>query len=246
MGQIIAVTSGKGGTGKTTISAAVACCLAAEGKRVLCIDADIGLRNLDISLGMADLATISFTDVLSGRYALGDATANEDIPGLFLLTAPIIERAESIDLNAFGRLIDEVRASFDYCIIDAAAGLGKAFQLAVSFADRVLVVTGADPASMRDAAGTADRLTQLGKSDVRLVVNRITPRLFRVMRLTVDDVMDEVGLPLIGIVPEDANVMLAAARNTPLILFTDQGAAIAALHIARRLDGQKAKLMHIR
>ena len=246
MGQIVAVTSGKGGTGKTTISAAVAGCLAAEGKRVLCIDADIGLRNLDISLGMADLATISFTDVMNERYALSDATASEDIPGLFLLTAPIVERAETIDLDRFGKLLDEVRAQFDYCIIDAPAGLGIGFKLAVQFADRVLVVTGADPASMRDAAGTADRLTQMGKEDVRLVVNRITPRLFRVMRLTVDDVMDEVGLPLLGIVPEDPNVMLAAARNTPLVLFTDQGAAIAAVHIARRLDGQKIKLMHIR
>lgn len=246
MGQIVAVTSGKGGTGKTTISAAVASCLAAEGKRVLCIDADIGLRNLDISLGMADLATISFTDVLNKRYALSDATASEDIPGLFLLTAPIVEHAESIDLEAFGKMLDEVREQFDYCIIDAPAGLGTGFRLAVQFADCVLVVTAADPASMRDAAGTADRLTQMDKENVRLVVNRITPRLFRLMRLTVDDVMDEVGLPLLGIVPEDPNVMLAAARNTPLILSTDQGAAIAAVHIARRLDGQKIKLMHIR
>lgn len=246
MGQILAVTSGKGGTGKTTISAAVASCLAAEGKRVLCIDADIGLRNLDISLGMADLATISFTDVISGRYELQDATANEEIAGLFLLTAPIIERAETISPDAFGKLLDQVREAFDYCVIDSPAGLGQGFQLAVRDADRVLVVTGADPASMRDAAGTADHLTQLGKQDVRLIVNRITPRLFRMMHLTVDDVMDEVGLPLLGIVPEDPNVMLAAARNTPLILYTDQGAAIAAVHIARRIDGQKAKLMKIR
>ena len=246
MSQILAVTSGKGGTGKTTISAAIASCLAAEGKRVLCIDADIGLRNLDISLGMADLATISFTDVISGRYDLSDATVNEEIPGLFLLTAPIVERAEEIEPADFGKLLDDVREQFDYCVIDAPAGLGIGFRLAVTYADRVLVVTGADPASMRDAAGTADLLTQLGKEDVRLIVNRITPKLFRAMRLTVDDVMDEVGLPLLGIVPEDTNVMLAAARNMPLILYTDQGAAIAAVHIARRIDGQKIKLMHIR
>ena len=246
MGQVVAVTSGKGGTGKTTISAAVASCLAAEGKRVLCIDADIGLRNLDISLGMADLAVIAFTDVLSGRYTLDDATASEDIPNLFLLTAPITERPEAISLSAFGKMLDRVREQFDYCIIDAPAGLGKGFELAVTYADRLLVVTGSDPASMRDAGGATDRLTLMGKSEIRLVVNRITPKLFRVMKLTVDDVMDEVGLPLIGIVPEDPNVMLAAARNTPLVLFTDQGAAIAALHIARRIDGQKVRLMKIR
>lgn len=246
MGQVIAVTSGKGGTGKTTLTAAVSSCLAAEGKRVLCIDADIGLRNLDISLGMSEQATIAFTDVMSGNYTLDDATEHEQIPGLFLLTAPITERPEAISLPEFGKLLDAARAVFDYCVIDAPAGLGKGFELAATFADSVLVVTVPDPASMRDASGTSDRLTLMGKSDIRLVVNRITPKLFRVMRLTVDDVMDEVGLPLIGIVPEDADVMLAAARNTPLILYTDQGAAIAALHIARRLMGQKTRLMKIR
>lgn len=245
MGQIIAVTSGKGGTGKTTISAAVASCLAAEDKRVLCIDADIGLRNLDISLGMAELASISFTDVMSGRSSLEWATPHPQIPGLYLLTAPSVLRAEEISLTGFGDLLQQVREQFDYCIIDAPAGLGEGFLLAVTYADAVLVVTAPDPASMRDAAGTADRLTLLGKSEVRLVVNRITPSVFRSMRLTVDDVMDEVGLPLIGIVPEDVNVLLAAARNTPLILFTDRGAAVAAVHIARRLDGQKVRLMHI-
>ena len=246
MGQILAVTSGKGGTGKTTLSAAIGSCLAAEGKRVLCIDADIGLRNLDISLGMADLATISFTDVMNGRYTLDSATAQPQIPGLFLLTAPSALRAEQIKLEDFGLLLDEVRKRFDYCIIDAPAGLGEGFLLAVTHADRVLVVTAPDPASMRDAAGAADRLTLLGKTDLRLIVNRITPKLFRSMRLTVDDVMDEVGLPLIGIVPEDPNVMLAAARNTPLVLYSDQGAAVAALHIARRLDGKKVRLMRFR
>ena len=246
MGQILAVTSGKGGTGKTTLTAAIASCLAAEGKRVLCIDADIGLRNLDISLGMADLATISFTDVMKERYTLDAATLQPQIPGLYLLTAPNSVRAEQIPLSDFGKLLDEVRKRYDYCLIDAPAGLGEGFLLAVTYADRVLVVTAPDPASMRDAAGTADRLTLLGKTEMRLIVNRITPRLFRSMHLTVDDVMDEVGLPLIGIVPEDSNVVLAAARNIPLILYTDQGAAIGALHIARRLDGKKVRLMKFR
>ena len=246
MGQVLAVTSGKGGTGKTTLSAAIGSCLAAEGKRVLCIDADIGLRNLDISLGMADLATISFTDVMNGRYTLDAATAQPQIPGLYLLTAPSALRADQIRLSEFRLLLDEVRKRFDYCIIDAPAGLGEGFLLAVTDADRVLVITAPDPASMRDAAGAADRLTLLGKTDIRLIVNRITPKLFRSMRLTVDDVMDEVGLSLIGIVPEDSNVMLAAARNTPLVLYSDQGAAVAALHIARRLDGKKVRLMRFR
>lgn len=246
MGQILAVCSGKGGTGKTTVTAAVAGCLAADGNRVLCIDADIGLRNLDISLGMAELATIAFTDVMHGGYRLEDATPHEEIPGLFLLTAPTTERPESISLKAFGEMLEQVRESYDYCLIDAPAGLGEGFALATTFADRVLMIATPDPASMRDASHAADKLTLMGKTDVRLVVNRITPALFRHMRLTVDDVMDEVGLPLCGIVPNDTSVVIAAARGIPLILYTDRGAAVAALHIARRIEGRRVPLMKIR
>lgn len=246
MGEVIAIVSGKGGTGKTSVCAGLSSCLAADGYRVLCIDADIGLRNLDISLGMSDLAPISFTDVLKGRYTLDEVTAHSEIPGLYLLTAPIAEGAEEIDRKAFGDLIAQVREHFDYCFIDAPAGLGIGFELAASFADRFLAVSTPDPASMRDAACVTDMLEAMNKSDIRLVVNRITPQLFKRMHLTVDDVMDDVGLPLIGIIPEDPNVMLSSARHTPLILFSDQSAAVACLHIARRLEGQKVPLMRIR
>lgn len=246
MGQIISIVSGKGGTGKTTLCAGIASCLAADGYKVLCIDADLGLRNLDIALGMADQAPIAFTDILKGRYTLEDATEHTDIPGLYLLTAPIADAAEEIDKKAFGKMIDQVRDTFDFCLIDAPAGLGTGFTLAGNNADRILAVSTPDPASMRDAACTTDLLETMNKDNIRLIVNRITPRLFRRMHLTVDDVMDDVGLPLIGIVPEDANVMLASAKHSPLILFTDQRAAVACLHIARRLEGQKVPLMRIR
>lgn len=245
MGQVIAISSGKGGTGKTTVCAAVACCLAAEGRRVLCIDADIGLRNLDISLGMSDLAVVTFTDVLDGHYTLDEATPHGEIDGLFLLTAPSGVRAEEISEPAFRKLLDGARDRFDYVLIDAPAGIGKGFRLATANADRILMVTGPDPAAMRDAAGATDLLTLGGKSDIRLIVNRVTPQLFRRMKLTVDDVMDEVGLPLLGVIPEDPNVVLAAAENKPLVLVTDRGAAIGALHIARRLDGKRVRLMRI-
>ncbi|MGM9651893.1 MAG: AAA family ATPase [Faecousia sp.] len=246
MGQVIAVTSGKGGTGKTTLCAGIASCLAADGKRVLCIDADIGLRNLDISLGMADLAPISFADVIFGRCSLSEAAPHPDIPGLFLLTAPISEKPGRITPGGFSGLLQQVRQAFDFCLIDAPAGLGEGFWLAANEADSVLVVSTPDPASMRDAACAADTLFLAGKHDVRLIVNRITPKLFRQMSLTVDDVMDNVGLPLLGIVPEDQNVVLSAAHNTALVLFSNQNAAVACLHIARRLCGRKVRLLKIR
>ena len=246
MGQVISIVSGKGGTGKTTVCAGIATCLAADGYRVMCIDADIGLRNLDIALGMSDQAPIAFTDILKNRYELADATPHADFPNLHLLTAPIADAVEEIDCEAFGRLLDAIRAQYDFCLIDAPAGLGEGFTLATSFADRILAVSTPDPASMRDAACVTDVLTALNKDDIRLVVNRITPKLFRRMQITVDDVMDDVGLPLIGIVPEDTNVMLSAAHHEPLILYSDQGAAVACLHIARRLEGKKVPLMKIR
>ena len=246
MGQVIAVTSGKGGTGKTTVSAAISCCLAAEGYKVLCIDADVGLRNLDISLGMADMAPISFADVLARRYTLDDATPHPQIDGLYLLTAPVIDRPEAISFQAFGQMLQAVRARFDFCVIDTQAGRGDGFQLATVFADRILVVATPDPASMRDASSVTEQLSLMGKTDVKLVVNRIQGRMFRKMRLTVDDMMDDVGLSLIGIIPEDDNVVFAAAGNTPLVLYTDQGAALACLHIARRLCGKKVPLLRLR
>lgn len=245
MGEVVSVISGKGGTGKTTLCAAVAACLAAEGQRVLCIDADIGLRNLDIALGMADQPIVAFTDVLHGHYTLDDATVHPKLPGLSLLTAPIRENEELIDGAAFGRMLEDARKAYDFCLIDAPAGIGTGFRLATRYADRCMVVSTPDPASMRDAGCAADLLALDGKEELQLVVNRVAPKLFSRMELTVDDIMDGVGLPLLGLVPEDGAVMPAAARNEALIFATQGGAAEACLRISRRLRGCRMPLMKL-
>lgn len=245
MGEVISVISGKGGTGKTTLCAAIATCLAADGQKVLCIDADIGLRNLDIALGMAQLPIVAFTDVIQGHYTLADATVHPRLPNLSLFTAPVRENDELIDAVGFGRMLERVRESFDYCLIDAPAGIGSGFRLATRFADRCLVVSTADPASMRDAGCAADLLAIDGQEELHLLVNRITPRLFSRMTLTVDDIMDEVGLPLLGLVPEDPDVVLSAAAGEALIFTTGDGAAEACLRISRRLRGEPVPLMKL-
>lgn len=246
MGQVVVVTSGKGGTGKTTLCAGIASCLAAEGSQVLCIDADVGLRNLDISLGMADCAVVSFEDVMAGTASVSDAAMSHAIDGLSLLTAPLGTQPEALDPDAFQQLIEQARTQYDWCLIDAPAGIGAGFRLASQFADLAIVVSMVDPASLRDASRTADLLEQLGVAESKLVVNRVTPKLYRQMATTIDDIMDIVGLPLLGIVPDDYHVPLAAAAGVPLVLHTNQGAAEACLHLARRLCGKKVPLLRLK
>lgn len=246
MGQIFAVVSGKGGTGKTSLCAGIASCLAAEGAKVLCIDTDIGLRNLDIALGMTELASMPFTDIMRGTYTTDQIPCHPRIPGLYLLTAPITEAQESITMTRFRSFMESLRQEFDYCLIDAPAGIGAGFRLACTAADRVLVVSGPDPASLRDATSVSWILADRPRGSVQLVVNRVVPKLFRQMKTTIDDLMDGSGLPLLGIVPEDVSVTLSAALSTPLVLYTGKKAAMACLNIARRLRGQAVPLMKIR
>ncbi|MBO5050091.1 MAG: AAA family ATPase [Oscillospiraceae bacterium] len=242
MGELIAFLSGKGGTGKTSVCAGVATALAGDGEKVLCIDCDIGLRNLDIALGMSELAALSFEDVYRGDYTLDMAAAHPQYPTLRFLTAPMQLSSEELDGEAFGELLREARLFYDYVFLDAPAGIERGFHLAACHADRVVLVTGSDPASVRDAGRAAELLEQMGKRNVRLVVNRIDPKMFKKMRLTVDDIMDEAGLPLLGLVPEDRNVVLAAAFKKPLLKKTKKGAAAACGRIAKRLQGFRRRV----
>ena len=246
MGTVIVVTSGKGGTGKTSLTGGVASCLAALGQKVLCIDLDIGLRNLDISLGMTDRALMDFTDVVEGRCSLERAAVEHPvIRGLYLLTAPVRPTPNALDEEKMKAMLLQARAQFDYILIDSPAGLGSGFRLAVCGADRAVVVSTNDSSALRDAQRT---VVELGRrlDVIHLVMNRIQPKLLRRLRTTIDDAMDAAGLPLLGVVPEDSQVILAANTGEPLILFSRKGAALAYLNIAKRLMGQRVPLMKIR
>ena len=244
MGTAIMVTSGKGGTGKTSLTAAVSSCLAALGKRVLCIDLDIGLRNLDLALGLDDRAVMDFTDVMELRCPLLTAAAEHPkIRNLYLLTAPL--SLEDPDVSAFRRMTEEAKDYFDYIFMDSPAGLGDGFQLAMAAADRAIVVSAVDPAALRDAQRAVSEL--LGQlRDIHLVMNRVQPKLIHKLRTTIDQAMDAAGLPLLGIVPEDKDVMMAAGNGMPLVLFSHKQASHAYLNIAKRLLGSRVPLMRIR
>ena len=237
MGELIAVLSGKGGTGKTSLCAGIATALAAEGKKVLCIDCDVGLRNLDISLGMTDSGALSFADLYRGDYQLSQAAVHPAYPNLSFLTAPLNCSAEDVDKKAFSDLLRQARKVYSYIFLDAPAGLESGFQLCAAYADRVILVTNPEPSAIRDAACTGQRLELMGKTQVRIVVNRVKKKMLEMTRRTVDDVMDEAGLPLLGIVPEDENVTLAATFGVALLSYTRKGAAAACSRIAKRIQG---------
>ena len=246
MSTAIVITSGKGGTGKTSLTGGLASCLAALGSRVLCIDMDIGLRNLDLTLGLSDRALMDFTDVLEGRCSLARAAvAHPVIQGLSLITAPVSLPTQPLSREAMVQLVRQAKDEYDFVLMDSPAGLGEGFRLACCAADRAIVVTTNDASALRDAQRTV-LLLRPHLPKIHLVVNRVQPKLMRRLHTTIDDAMDAAGLPLLGVVPEDPQVMLCANLGQPLILRSSRGAAIAYLNIAKRLLGQRAPLMKLR
>ena len=244
MGTVITITSGKGGTGKTSITGGVAASLALMGRTVLCIDMDIGLRNLDIALGLNDRALMDFSDVALGRCPLARAAVEHPtLKGLWLLTSPM-SLPPSLTPEKVRALLDTARTMYDYILIDSPAGLGAGFRLAVCGADRALVVSTNDASSLRDAQRAVAELEHL--RTIHLVMNRIQTKLLRKLRTTIDDAMDAAGLPLIGVVPEDPQVILCANLGLPLTTRGPKGAALACRNIARRLEGARVPIMRIR
>ena len=248
MGQCIAVVSGKGGTGKTSFTAGVGEALAVSGRRVLCLDCDVGLRNLDLALGLSDRALMDFSDVAQGRCSLESAVVEHPrLPGLFLLTAPVRTRGRPVTETQMADLLAEVRKRYDFCLLDAPAGLGTGFLLATASADRAVVVTTTDPSSLRDAQHTVMELDRFGSGKLHLVVNRVRKKMLRSMHATIDDAIDKAGLPLLGVVPEDDALLLSLNRGVPLLLDNSQcPAASAYRNIAKRIQGGRVPLLRIK
>ena len=240
MGCAIMVTSGKGGTGKTSFAAGVGGCLAGLGKKVLCVDLDIGLRGLDLVLGMADRAVMDFSDVMAGRCPLEDAAApHPGIPGLYLLTAPI--RPDGLEFDRFREFIALAKEKFDFVLLDSPAGLGEGFRLAATGADTVVVVSTTEPTAQRNAQRCVAELVHTAPR-LLLVMNRVDPGTLRRLHTDIDRAMDATGLPLLGVVPEDPRVRAAAYAGKPLVLSAYKGAARAYLNIAKRLLGHRVPI----
>ena len=244
--ECIVIASGKGGTGKTTVTAGVGAALAARGLTCLVIDADVGVRSLDLTLGMYDNALFDFTDVAENRAGLSDAVAEHpERPGLFLLAAPL--SPQGIAPDALRRVTDAAMhaGTFDFVLIDAPAGLGTEFRRAAYAADRAVVVATPYIISLRSADRTVALLEEIGFDQYKLIVNRVRPKMIsRNNTPNIDDAMDMAGLPLLGIVPEDENVLISGASGQ--LLPPHALAARAFSNIAARLDAQEVPLLKLR
>ena len=245
MGKIIAVVSGKGGTGKTSFTANTGLALAALGYHVLCLDCDITLRNLDLALGLSDSALMDFSDVIEDRCSLSEAVvSHRKYPSLDLLAAPVTDGRPPYTPQQMGKLFRMIRASYDYCLVDAPAGLGLGFHMAVDYADSAVVVTTTDQSALRDAQRTVMELSRFPSGKVHLVVGRVQRKMLHALHTTIDDAIDTAGLPLLGVIPEDRDLTLALNRGIPLRDCNDY-AARAYDNIAKRIAGRRVPLMRI-
>ena len=242
MGNIIFAVSGKGGTGKTSIGANVVSCLGILGHKTVIADMDIGLRNVDIALGVSDKTVMHFGDVLKGGVALEDALVSRpDLPNLSVLAAP--GEFARVDGEAFGRMLGRLSEMFDFVWLDGPAGLSGWVRTVASLSDTVIAVSTPDVASVRDAARVSEMLDEMGKDAAKLIVNRVRPRLIDANgALYIDEIMDGAGMALLGIVPEDERVIAAANKGEPLAAFAQDGAAMACRNIALRLTGKRVPL----
>ncbi len=247
MGKVISVVSGKGGTGKTSFCAGVAVALCALGEKVLIIDADCGLRSLDIVLGMSDSLLFSYADVIKGNASLKEASVRHSIvKNLRVLTAPAsIKEGEEMTREQIKGLLDRARAHFSFVLVDCPAGFGEDLLNFATCSDRVIVVSTPDHTSLRGAHRIGASIMQRGMGEVKIAVNRVRADMINTGdAVNIDTAMDSAGLSLIGAVPEDEDVISCGNQGQILIL-SSQGPAVHAYNnIARRIRGERVKLLH--
>jgi septum site-determining protein MinD len=245
--KVVTVTSGKGGVGKTTSVANIAVALAASNQRVTCIDGDIGLRNLDVVLGLENRIVYDLVDVVEGRCRLRQAMIRDKrLPDLYLIPAAQTRDKSAVSPSDMVRLCDELRQEVDWILIDSPAGIERGFKNSIAAADKVLVMTNPEISAVRDADRVIGLLEAEEKGPASLIINRLNPNLVkRGDMLSVEDVLDLLAIELIGIVPEDENVLVASNRGQPLALDPKSRAGRAFNNIAHRLMGEQVPFMDL-
>jgi septum site-determining protein MinD len=237
LGRAIVITSGKGGVGKTTTTANVGAALAKLGKRVALVDADVGLRNLDIVLGLENRVKFHVLDVIENKAALDDALVRDkNLETLYLLAAAQTREKEDVSSGAMIALVEQLRARFEFVLIDCPAGIETGFRNAIAGASHAIVVCTPEVSAVRDA----DRVVGLLPGDWRpeLIVNRLRPALVRKGKmLSVEDVDAILRLPLLGVIPDEPGIIIATNKGRPIALDEHSAVGAAYRQIAARLAG---------
>jgi len=247
MGEVIVFTSGKGGVGKTTTTANIGTALALLGKKVAMVDTDIGLRNLDVVMGLENRIVYDLVDVAEGFCRLKQALIKDKrFEGLYLLPAAQTRDKNAVSPDQMRTICGELKEEFDYVLIDSPAGIEQGFRNAVAGADRAVIVTTPDVSAVRDADRVIGLLEADGMDDPRLVINRIRAEMVRRGdMMDIDDVIDNLAIHLLGVVPEDEAIVVSTNRGEPAILNRSSRAGQAFRNIARRITGENVPLMSI-
>ncbi|MBN1179544.1 MAG: septum site-determining protein MinD [Anaerolineae bacterium] len=238
-GKVVTITSGKGGVGKTTATANLGVALAMENLKVVVLDADIGLRNLDMMMGLENRIVYDLVDVVEGRCRLRQAMVRDKrLPELYLLPAAQTRDKTAVSPSNMIDICNQLRDTTDFIVVDSPAGIERGFQNAVAAADEVIIVTNPEVAAVRDADRVIGLLEAEEKGPIHLVINRVKPDMVRRGdMLDTSAVIELLAIDLIGIIPEDESIVGAANRGQPIVLSNNSQAGLAFRNIARRLLG---------
>lgn len=247
MGEVIVITSGKGGVGKTTTSANIGTGLAMQGKKVVVIDADIGLRNLDVVMGLENRIVFDIVDVVHGVCKTRQALIKDKRrPNLFLLPAAQTKDKSAINEQQMRDLCNELKEEFDYVIVDCPAGIEQGFKNAIAGADRALVVSTPEVSAVRDADRIIGLLEAAEIYDPMLIVNRI--RMDMVRRgdmMNIEDMKDILAIDLIGVIPDDEAIVVSTNRGEPAVTDDASAAGQAYRNITQRIMGEQVEFMDL-
>ena len=244
MGEVIVITSGKGGVGKTTTTANLGSALAMRGKKVVLLDTDIGVRNLDVVMGLENRIVYDIVDVIEGKCKLRQALIKDKrFTDLFLLPAAQTRDKDAINEDEMIRLTQRLKEEFDYIIVDCPAGIEQGFKNAISGADRAIVVTNAEISSIRDADRIIGLLEASNIRNPELIINRIRPDMVkRGEMMDVEDILDLLSIDLIGVVPEDENIITQTNKGEPAVANKKAASGKAYIEIARRILGENVEI----
>ena len=247
MGESIVITSGKGGVGKTTTTANIGTALAALGKKVIVVDGDTGLRNLDVLMGLENRIVYTLFDVIEGRCRLKQATIKDKrYSNLCLLPTAQTKDKDDISPEQMLKVINELKEEYDYVLIDCPAGIEQGFENSVIGADRALVVVNPEITSVRDADRVIGKLDAKGLDDHGIIVNRIDYEMTKSGdMLDVQDIIETLSVKLMGVVPNDKNVTVSTNKGEPIVLEENAYAGQAFKNIARRITGEEVPFMDL-